>query len=288
MLAVTLLALMASTPRIDEYVDACKGTPAEGFDVPKGLTSPALGEVKLAEGDRLELSHCFLENHEVRVVRTVVTGLESLAVKKGDAVTRGQKLGTGKRAKLTIDELAPKDFVPGREWLLTPRREAVLVVVDVDEHVAVRFEEGRATHEWQVGHGQAEGVKEARGDLKTPRGLYFVVERSTGPFAGAFAGYFGKAWVKVNYPNAFDAARGVDAGLITATQAQQISSRWLRRALTPQGTKLGGGIGFHGWIDPWDGADGGFALSWGCVVMHPEEMKGFHDVVPIGAPVVLR
>jgi hypothetical protein len=287
-LAVTLLALLASTPRIDEYVEACQGAPVDGFEVPKGLSAPASGEVKVAGGDRLELAHCFLENHEVRVVHTVVTGLESFAVKKGERVTKGQKLGTGRRAKVTIDERAPREFVLGREWLLSPRSEPVLVVVDVDEHVAVRFEQGRATHEWQVGHGQAEGVKEERGDLKTPRGLYFVVERSTGPFAGVYAGYFGKAWVKVNYPNAFDASRGLDAGLISATQADQISTRWARRALTPQGTKLGGGIGFHGWIEPWDGADGGFGLSWGCVVMHPEEMKGFYDVVPTGAPVVLR
>jgi len=287
-LAVTLLALFASTPRIEEYVEACQGAPADGFDVPKGLSAPASGEVKVAAGDRLELAHCFLENHEVRVVHTVVTGLESFAVKKGERVTRGQKLGTGKRAKVTIDERTPREFVPGREWLLSPRREPVLVVVDVDGTGGGGFGQGGGKQEGQVGPGQAEGVKEERGDLKTPRGLYFVVERSTGPFAGAYAGYFGKAWVKVNYPNAFDASRGLDAGLITEAQAEQISTRWARRALTPQGTKLGGGIGFHGWIEPWDGADGGFALSWGCVVVHPEEMKGFYDVVPTGAPVVLR
>ncbi len=142
------------------------------------------------------------------------------------------------------------------------------------------------THEWEVGRGQAEGAKEARGDLRTPRGLYFVVEHTTGPFTGDFAEYFGGAWVKLNYPNAFDAERGVDAGLISRAQADDIAGKWRRRVAVPQKTKLGGGIGFHGWNAPWD-ADGGYGLSWGCVVMHPEEVRGFYDVVPVGTPVVL-
>ncbi|MDP1822282.1 MAG: L,D-transpeptidase [Archangium sp.] len=286
MTPLLVLAALASTPRIDDYVAAC-AVPVDGFVVPRGAAAAAAGKVLVVKGGHVEVSHCFFENADVRVVHTVVDGLTSLEVKEGDVVARGQRLGRGAKLSVSVDGLAPAFFVRGRERLVVPGREAVLVVVDVEGHRAVRFEAGAATHEWEVGRGQAEGPKEARGDLRTPRGLYFVVEHTTGPFGGDFAEYFGGAWVKVNYPNAFDAERGVDAGLVTRQQADDISAKWKRRAAVPQRTKLGGGIGFHGWNAPWDGADGGYGLSWGCVVMHPEEVRGFYELVPLGTMVVL-
>lgn len=286
MTPLLVLVALASTPRIEDYVSGC-AVPVDGFAVPRGATAAAAGRVVTVSGSRVEVSHCFFENADVRVVHTVVEGLTSVEVKEGDAVTRGQRLGLGAKPTVTLDGLPPADFVRGRERLVVPVREVVLVVVDVEGHRAVRFEAGVATHEWEVGRGQAEGPKEARGDLRTPRGLYFVVEHTTGPFGGDFAEYFGGAWVKVNYPNAFDAERGVDAGLINREQAEDISAKWRRRAPVPQRTKLGGGIGFHGWNAPWDGADGGYGLSWGCVVMHPEEVRGFYELVPLGTMVVL-
>ncbi len=283
------LVLLASTPRIDAYVSACP-VPVDGFSAPPSrepASAPAAGLVQSIEGARVEVMHCFYENHQVREVRTVVEGVTSIEVKPDERVMRGQRLGRGSRVKVTIDGVPPKDFARGKEHLLVPAREAVLLVIDVGAHRAVRFESGKLTHEWEVGQGQIEGIKEQRGDLKTPRGLYFVVQRSTGPFAGAYAAYFGPAWVKVSYPNAFDAQRGLAAGLITSKQADDISQKWKRRVLTPQNTKLGGGIGFHGWNEPWDGATRGFKLSWGCVVLHPEEMRTFYELMPLGAAVVL-
>jgi len=280
-----VLTILASTPNIDAFITACD-VPVDGFAMSGSTLAPAAGRVRSVKGQRLELSHCYFENHEVHVAHTVLEGLTSIEVKEGDTVARAQRLGRGK-ATVHIEGLAAADFVRGKEHLFVPSLEPVLVVVDVDAHRAVRFMKGRATDEWEVGHGQAEGTKETRGDLKTPRGLYFVVERSTGPFAGDFAAYFGGAWVKLNYPNAFDAARGLDAGVIDAAVARDIGDKWKRRAATPQRTGLGGGIGFHGWNAPWDGPDGGYDKSWGCVVMHPEEVRGFYELVPTGSAVVL-
>jgi hypothetical protein len=284
-----LLTLLASTPAIDAFVAGC-ARPVAAFDAPprRGPAVAALadGVVVEASPTRLVVAHCFLENHEVRTARAVVEPLTRALVKEGDLVTRGQRLGEGAKATTLVDGEPAAAFVAARQRLLVPAAQPVLVVVDVDGHRAVRFEHGQPTHEWELARGQAEGVKEQRGDLKTPRGLYDVVGKSLGPFAGDYADYYGGVWLKVNYPNAFDAARGLDAGLVSTGAAAAIARDWRGRRLTAQGTKLGGGIGFHGWIDAWDG-DAGWGLSWGCLVLHPEEARGFYDLVPVGTPIVL-
>ena len=93
--------------------------------------------------------------------------------------------------------------------------------------------------------------------------------------------------MKLNYPNAFDARRGEGDGVVSAEQATSIAQTWWRRGLTGQKTRLGGGIGFHGWIAPWRGDIDGFGLSWGCVVLHPEDVADFYARLPVGAAVVL-
>jgi hypothetical protein len=232
----------------------------------------------------LEATLCAYENHHVLDVRLAITRAKEVLARPGP-VAKGTLLARG--GATTLDGLTPAAFFAQHPSLWAPRTEPVLVVVDVEAHTAQRFDRGALTHEWEVGRGQAEGEKERRGDLKTPRGLYFVTDKSTGPFSGDFAGYYGGHWVKVNYPNAFDAQRGVREGLVTAEQAARITHDWWSRRLTLQKTGLGGGIGFHGWISPWKGDDG-FGLSWGCVVFHPEDVAGAYAVLPVGAAVVLE
>ncbi len=282
------LLLLASTPRIDAFMAVCP-RPVARFDAPRAANTVAAlaeGVVVEASATRVVVAHCFIENHEVRTARAVVEPLTRVDVAEGALVSRGQALGTGRGAKTLVDGEPAAAFVAARQRLLVPGALPVLVVVDVDGHRAVRFERGQPTHAWELGHGQATGVKEQRGDLKTPRGLYDVVGKSLGPFGGDYADYYGGVWLKVNYPNAFDAARGLDAGLVSAGAAADIARAWRARALTPQQTKLGGGIGFHGWIADWDG-DAGWGLSWGCLVLHPAEARSFFDVVPVGTPIVL-
>lgn len=170
---------------------------------------------------------------------------------------------------------------------VNPGAEAVLVLVDVEGREARVLERGTERARYDIGQGQGEGAKAWRGDLKTPRGTYFVVSKSTGPFSGDFAAFYGGIWLKVNYPGPADAARGLDAGVLTPAQAAEIATAWEKRQPTLQGTKLGGGIGFHAWNAEWDGADGGYLLSWGCLVVHPRDAKDFYRRVPIGAAVVL-
>ena len=107
-----------------------------------------------------------------------------------------------------------------------------------------------------------------------------------GSGSGPWADYYAGHWVKLGYPNAYDADRGLDAGLINPVVRDEIAGAWLGRKATPSNTKLGSGIGFHGWVSSWDG-DGDYGLSWGCIVVHPEELPDFYRRVPLGTMVVL-
>ena len=93
-------------------------------------------------------------------------------------------------------------------------------------------------------------------------------------------------WIKLNYPNAFDAAWGRAQWLIDQPREERIAALWRERKLTPQDTPLGSGIGVHSWIKEWpDGGSRG--LSWGCVVLHPRDAQRVFDALPLGAMVVL-
>ena len=287
-MTLTLLALLATTPGQSDFLDRCPAPLVTAAKLVAGnrVVAPGGGVVTTASDEVLEVRLCAYENHEVRDVRLTVSRPKQRAVELGAIVTPGQALA--RAGSVTLEGLAPARFFTEHPFLFDPHREDVLVVVDVETHEARRYERGARTHTWEVGRGQAEGIKTIRGDLKTPRGLYFVTDKSTGPFSGDFAGYYGGHWVKLNYPNAFDARRGVSDGLLSGEQSTTIAQTWWRRALPAQKTKLGGGIGFHGWIAPWRGEVEGFGLSWGCVVLHPEDVADFYSRLPVGAAVVLR
>lgn len=149
------------------------------------------------------------------------------------------------------------------------------------------YEAGVLISEYDVAFGQADGAKQVRGDLKTPRGSYRVLSKSKGPFSGDYADYFGGHWIKVNYPNDADAARGLDAGLISKAQAEKISAAFALGEATDEKTKLGGGIGFHGWSGDWSAEDGGTFLSWGCIVMHNDDIAALYPRIRVGTLVVI-
>lgn len=270
-------------------------------------------------GGIVVVEHVFYEDAGKRTIRSVYVHLSRIDVKAGELVTRRQVLGAiGKdpggsypahlhlelRTDATLsatfwpssdgwdaEKIAgayvdPSAFIRARRTLFVPQNERSLLVM----HHATRrlrlYERGALSAEYDIGIGQAEGAKEVRGDLKTPVGMYFVVSKSEGPFSGDYADYYGGYWIKVNYPNAYDAERGLAAGLVSEAQRDDIARAWAARKLTLQGTKLGSGIGFHGWVDDWS-ADAGTLLSWGCVVMHNSDIAKLYPRVAPGTMVVL-
>lgn len=141
----------------------------------------------------------------------------------------------------------------------------------------------RSGDDLQVGFGQVAGCKVRQGDLKTPCGMYFVAGKTTGPFSGDYAAYYGGHFIKLNYPNPYDATR---AQLATEEQRKRIRAAWAKRELTPQNTKLGGGIGFHGWAEEWPDTDA-MRGSWGCITTHNRDIAKAYERIPVGAMVVL-
>lgn len=206
----------------------------------------------------------------------------------GQALTQGQVVGTSSHLRIDSD-VAPEGlraWLPARSWLPVPQKEPVLALISHARDELRLYSQGVEQSRHQVGFGQAEGDKEERGDNRSPKGMYFVVARSTGPFDGPFGEYYGGHWTKLNYPNAWDAARGVEAGLIDVAEQRSITRNWRRRALTAQNTRLGGGIGLHGWAHEWSD-DGTRGLSWGCIVLHLSEVAQVYAALPEGAMVVL-
>jgi lipoprotein-anchoring transpeptidase ErfK/SrfK len=116
--------------------------------------------------------------------------------------------------------------------------------------------------------------------------MYFVINKHRGAFDGLYGGYYGGHWMKLNYPNRYDAEWGREQGLLTPQQKTRIAADWQRRAPTLQTTRLGGGIGFHGWIREWSN-DGSRHLSWGCVVLHLSDIGALYDQIPTGSMVVI-
>jgi murein DD-endopeptidase MepM/ murein hydrolase activator NlpD len=270
-------------------------------------------------GNVIILEHVWYENHERRKIRSLYAHLQSIKINAGAPVKRRQPIATvgqdpektfnahlhlemrwdetlsptywpssnGKDEKWLREHYAePSAFITARRSLFVPQNERSLILVDQAAYKMRLYQDGRMVGEYDISLGQGKGQKAVQGDNKTPKGMYFVIGKHRGKFDGAYGAYYGGHWIKVNYPNRYDAARGGAAGLITARQENEIATNWERRSPTLESTRLGGGIGFHGWAQEWSN-DGPRHLSWGCVVMHLFDIKLAFDQIPQGAMVVI-
>ncbi len=294
-------------------------------DLGQDVFAVADGRVAFAEncgrlwGNVVILDHLFYENHERRKIRSLYAHLQTIKARRGEEVKRRQPIATiGQDPDKTFnahlhlefrwdDTLAPnywpssngKDevwmrerytepstFIAEHRKLFVPQREEKLVLVDHESYKMRLYQNGRMEGEYDISLGQGNGQKQAQGDNKTPKGMYFVIGKHRGQFDGAYGAYYGGHWIKINYPNRYDAARARYAGWITSRQEAAIAARWEKRAPTIENTRLGGGIGFHGWAQEWSD-DGPRHLSWGCVVMHLYDAGKIFDQIPKGAMVVI-
>jgi len=296
---------------------------ADGFDPPTSSDTPshahavAAGRVAAVAGpldDRVvTIDHVYYQHGSRHTVASTYRDLADVTVQPGDDVVRGQPLGrlapspaapratsptdAGAAVSVTPADASPygpppprftpsADFIDAHRTLFVPHDEPLVLVFHQESDSLAWVEDGRITGRYQVGWGQVRGPKEQQGDLKTPRGMYFVVAKSRGPFDGPAGPFYGGHWIKLNYPGPRDAARGLDAGWISRSTADRITHAWRSRALTLQNTRLGGGIGLHGWITEWDDASTRLR-SWGCIVLHNRDIAALYDEIPIGTMVVV-
>ncbi len=270
-------------------------------------------------GNVIVIKHTFYENHEKKEVISLYAHLQKIIVRAGETVGRRHRIATiGQdpdklfdahlHLELRLDEslaptywpssnnkdvnwvkehyLDPSAFIKSHRKTLVPQSESHLILVDQASYKMRLYERNVLLKEYDVSFGQATGPKQREGDNRTPVGMYFVIQKHRGKFDGPYGDYYGGHWIKINYPNRFDAARGIGERLINAAQEAEISSAWESRGPTPQNTSLGSGIGFHGWIREWQN-DGPRHLSWGCVVLHLNDVKEFYDRIDNGTMVVI-
>jgi len=298
--------------------------PAE-TDLGQDVHTVAIGRVAFAEfcgklwGNVVMIDHLFYENNEKKRIRSVYAHLHDIKVRKGETVQRRQVIGTVGQdpdklfaphlhLELRWDEslsatfwpssngkdvawikehyTAPTPFINTHRSVPAPQREATLLLVDQSTYKMRLYKSGQLQGEYDVSFGQGQGAKRVQGDNKTPTGMYFVTQKHSGNFDGPYGAYFGGYWIKINYPNGFDAERGKAAGLISPAQQASISKQWRLRTPTLETTRLGGGIGFHGWIREWENT-GPRHLSWGCVVMHLYDISKLYGQIPVGSMVVI-
>ena len=204
---------------------------ADGFSSPAGdggaVTAAATGKV-VAARPVVVIEHIVLDGHDKRRVRTRYGRLSRVDVRVGQIVRRGAVIGAaGPGAALQFDirsgtkpEPDAAAFVRAHARLPNPAAEKQLVLIDQQRfRMQVRVD-GRVRRDVEIGLGQAAGQKRREGDLRTPKGIYFVVDKLKGKFDGPSAEYFGGYWIKINYPGATDAAWGLREGVIDAATAR--------------------------------------------------------------------
>jgi murein DD-endopeptidase MepM/ murein hydrolase activator NlpD len=294
-------------------------------DLGQEVFAVANGRVVFAEncgrlwGNVVIIEHVFYENHERRKIRSLYAHLQTFKVRRGEEVKRRQLIATigqdpdktfnahlhlelrwdetlaptywpsshGKDEKwMRVRYADPSAFIAAHRKLFVPQREQTLVLVDQESYKMRLYQDGRMKGEYDISLGQGKGPKAVQGDNKTPKGMYFVIGKHRGKFDGAYGAYYGGHWIKINYPNRYDASRGIAAGHITPRQQAAIAASWEKRASTLENTRLGGGIGFHGWAQEWSN-DGPRHLSWGCVVLHLYDIRNVFNLIQPGSMVVI-
>lgn len=120
--------------------------------------------------------------------------------------------------------------------------------------------------------------KQRRDDGLTPEGEFYICQRNL--IADSHA--WDSVWLRLSYPNAEDAERGLAEGIITREQAEEIERAIGRHARPPQDTDLGSGIGIHaGGINP---------RTWtmGCIALqHPHAVEVYRHT-RMRTPVTIR
>jgi murein L,D-transpeptidase YafK len=132
---------------------------------------------------------------------------------------------------------------------------------------------GQLVKTYRIGLGFAPaGIKEKQGDGRTPEGNYFICNKN--PKSRFYLS------LGLNYPNADDARRGLEQGLIGKNQYGAIIGAEKRKTVPPWNTNLGGEIFIHG-----RGANSDW--TWGCIALDDVDIRELYEIISIGTVVTV-
>ncbi len=288
---------------------------ARGLVIFAGPCPPPWGSVVL-------IRHRFLENARLRTVYSQYAHLHDLSVEAGQVVQRRQRIGTigqdpdglyyahlhleirrSNAASLPVDYwpssngkdtawvrahyLAPTRFINEHRRLTVPAAQPELLVAVKHKHALTHYEYGEVVGRYDIALSQNPiGHKQVVGDNRLPEGEYRITEKIRGPFThGTYAHYLGVAWMRLSYPNNYDARAGLARGSITRAEHDRIVAANDAGAQPPKTTALGGGIGIHGWAGDWP--EDTRALTWGCISMRNEDLARFYGKVSVGTRILI-
>jgi murein L,D-transpeptidase YafK len=114
------------------------------------------------------------------------------------------------------------------------------------------------------------GEKNKEGDKKTPEGKYYICTRNDKSKYNLFLG--------ISYPNAEDALRGLENGLIDEVIYREIKIAIENHKRPSWDTPLGGAVGIHG---------GGASRDWtlGCIAVSDEDIEIIWEYTKMNTPV---
>lgn len=156
----------------------------------------------------------------------------------------------------------------GRPRLVVAQPSVVIVKSDRRLHL---FDGDRLVRSYPVDLGLSPvGQKEFVADNRTPVGSFRVVTKNWESRYHRFIG--------LNYPDETAVVRGLEAGLISPGEAEQITDAHRRRERPTWSTALGGGVGLHG---------GRRGVDWtgGCVALSDRDIEELFEVLRLGDPV---
>ena len=275
-------------------------------------------------GHCILIEHTYIENGKIMTVFSQYSHLHETMVKKGDMVKRRQQIGTigqdpdkiyyahlhfeirkenmreypvtywpssnDKSLKWVKSHYEdPSDFINSHRKLFNPFTEKKLVIVKKDKYKLYIIEKGKPKKFYEIALSQDPiGGKTKLGDLKIPIGEYKICRKAKGPFDKNkwWHIYLGPRWIHINYPNKYDAQIGLDNKIIKKSEYKKIINALNKNSIPPQNTKLGGGIGIHGWTKAdWKKNDRN--LTWGCISMHNKDIIEFYDWIDINTKIII-
>lgn len=114
-----------------------------------------------------------------------------------------------------------------------------------------------------------------RDHYRIPEGEFFICQKNLN------SQYYRS--LMLSYPNAEDAERGLEAGIISRAEYAEIVKASLGFRSPPMGTALGGAIAIHG-----QGSGRQRAWTRGCVALRDVHLDAIWDLVDVGTPVLIR